>query len=214
MKLSNKIKLCRKKSGMTQQQFADRLNVSRKTVSGWENNRSFPDIATLIDISNKFNISLDQLLKDSDNAINYYQLEIKNGIKNKIEVMFVYFSLLVFLIISYIQFLSIYKFPFHLVSIGLTLSLIIYIFIYSEWFKFNTLKRILIFIITLMAFFTINLFIFGISSNLDNIHDSYNVLGTILGSSILNFIISLSACVLLYCYPFDLLRGLKKLMHF
>jgi len=73
MKLASKIKICRQNNNLTQAQFAKKLNVSRKTVSGWENERSFPDISTLIQLSDTFNISLDLLLKDSDETVNYYE---------------------------------------------------------------------------------------------------------------------------------------------
>ena len=48
MQFSKKSKICRQKNKLTQEKFAQALNVSRKTISGWENGRSFPDITTLI----------------------------------------------------------------------------------------------------------------------------------------------------------------------
>lgn len=55
MQFSKKIKICRQKNKLTQEKFAQSLNVSRKTISGWENGRSFPDITTLI--KNKWYVS-------------------------------------------------------------------------------------------------------------------------------------------------------------
>lgn len=44
MKLSEKLKYCRTKANLTQGEVSDLIHVSRKTISGWENDRSFPDI--------------------------------------------------------------------------------------------------------------------------------------------------------------------------
>lgn len=52
MKLSEKIKKARIEAGLTQQQLSDKINVSRKTLSGWENNRSSPSIESINDLSN------------------------------------------------------------------------------------------------------------------------------------------------------------------
>lgn len=60
---ANAIKERRKALGLTQQELADRLFVSRQTVSNWENGKNFPDIPTLIAISDQVDLSLDQLLK-------------------------------------------------------------------------------------------------------------------------------------------------------
>lgn len=57
------IKERRKALGLTQQELANRLFVSRQTVSNWENGKNFPDIPTLIAISDQVGLSLDQLLK-------------------------------------------------------------------------------------------------------------------------------------------------------
>ena len=48
---------------MSQDDFAEIFNVTRQTISSWENSKSYPDIETLVKISDKFNISLDILLK-------------------------------------------------------------------------------------------------------------------------------------------------------
>lgn len=64
MNLSQKIKICRIKNQLTQEEFGNKLAVSRKTVSGWENERCLPDVTTLIKISDTFHVSLDILLKN------------------------------------------------------------------------------------------------------------------------------------------------------
>lgn len=64
MKFSDKVKVCRNKMGLTQEELSVKLNVSRKTVSAWENGRSYPDIQMLILLSNFFEISIDAFVRD------------------------------------------------------------------------------------------------------------------------------------------------------
>ncbi len=67
MNLSEKLYMLRKKSGLSQEQLAEKLGVSRQAISKWESNQSVPESEKLIAISNYFNVSLDYLLKeDSD----------------------------------------------------------------------------------------------------------------------------------------------------
>lgn len=54
----------RKEKGLTQEEFGKIFHVTRQTVSNWENEKSYPDLQILIDISNRFDISLDVLIKE------------------------------------------------------------------------------------------------------------------------------------------------------
>ncbi|WP_429976178.1 helix-turn-helix domain-containing protein [Enterococcus sp. DIV0086] len=49
--------------GITQQDMAEKLFVTRQTISNWENGKNFPDIPTLISISENYSLSLDYMLK-------------------------------------------------------------------------------------------------------------------------------------------------------
>ncbi len=68
MKLGEQIKAIRKESGLTQEQFAAKLDVTRQAVSNWENERNLPDIEMLIRISRTFHVSLDRLILGEDGA--------------------------------------------------------------------------------------------------------------------------------------------------
>lgn len=63
MELGQRIKDCRSREGMTQEELAEKLYVSRQTISSWENNKSYPDIHSLLMIGNLFDVSLDTLIK-------------------------------------------------------------------------------------------------------------------------------------------------------
>lgn len=63
MEISERLKQARIQSGMTQEQVAEKVMVSRVTLSHWENGKTLPDIASLISLSDIYQISLDELLK-------------------------------------------------------------------------------------------------------------------------------------------------------
>ena len=63
MEIGNQIKKYRTELGLNQEELADRVYVTRQTVSNWENERSYPDIRSLLLLSGVFGISLDILVK-------------------------------------------------------------------------------------------------------------------------------------------------------
>ena len=67
MKFCDKLQKIRKENNVTQEQLADKLNVSRQAVSKWESGTAYPDTEKLIQISKIFNISLDELVNDNKN---------------------------------------------------------------------------------------------------------------------------------------------------
>ncbi|MCR8969606.1 helix-turn-helix domain-containing protein [Facklamia sp. 7083-14-GEN3] len=75
----NKIKKLREKNSLTQKQLADNLSVSRSAVSKWETDTSYPDIATLIKISEDFEVSLDYLLKEDEVMVDQLNEEMTKG---------------------------------------------------------------------------------------------------------------------------------------
>lgn len=64
MDIANQILNIRKKHNLTQEEFGGLFYVTRQTVSNWENGKSYPDLQTLVDISSRFVVSLDVLLKE------------------------------------------------------------------------------------------------------------------------------------------------------
>ena len=100
MNLGNKIQEIRKKNKMSQEEFAEVFNVTRQTISSWENSKSYPDIETLIKLSDKFDISLDILLKEDKVMIKEMDKERKNYRKIK-KMLFILCSLLIILGIIY-----------------------------------------------------------------------------------------------------------------
>ena len=56
--------MIRKNQGITQEQLAEKLDVSRQAVAKWESGQVYPDINNLIQISNLFHVTVDYLVRD------------------------------------------------------------------------------------------------------------------------------------------------------
>ena len=64
MTFSDKLIALRRKAGWSQEELAERLNVSRQSVSKWEGAQSMPDIDKIVQLSSLFGVTTDYLLKD------------------------------------------------------------------------------------------------------------------------------------------------------
>lgn len=102
MELGKNIIKIRKENKLTQDDFAKKYFVTRQTVSNWENSKSYPDLETLVKISDDFNISLDMLLKEDDKMVksitkkqqNYKYIKIFVAILNILGIAcLIYFSI-------------------------------------------------------------------------------------------------------------------------
>ena len=78
-KISNFIKIKRKELGITQDELAEKLFVTEKTISRWETGRGTPDISLLLPLSKELNIDVSELLNGEENKKN------KNGVEQLIE---------------------------------------------------------------------------------------------------------------------------------
>lgn len=63
MELGQQLKAHRKELGISQDELAEKIFVSRQSISNWENNKTYPDIHTLLLLAETFGISLDELIK-------------------------------------------------------------------------------------------------------------------------------------------------------
>ena len=70
--IGSKIKAARIEKKLTQEQVAELLGVSRQTISNWENEKSYPDIISVIKMSECYDVSLDYLLKGEQKMKTYY----------------------------------------------------------------------------------------------------------------------------------------------
>lgn len=93
MKFSEKLENLRKSKGMSQDALAQKLNVTRQTISKWELDQTVPDMNKLVEISKIFDISLDELVNDveiSDSETTYRESAVeKNNKKISIKIFII-----------------------------------------------------------------------------------------------------------------------------
>lgn len=75
MKLSEKLRELRKVNKLSQEQLAQKLNVTNQAVSKWELGRNYPDILNLVKLCDIYNISLDELIRND--------LDFQKSLSNK-----------------------------------------------------------------------------------------------------------------------------------
>lgn len=81
MEIGKKLKNARIEAGLTQEKAAEEVNVSRQTISNWENEKSYPDIISVIALSDLYSVSLDELLK-GDQKMAEHLKESTNVVKS------------------------------------------------------------------------------------------------------------------------------------
>lgn len=93
MKFNENLKFLRKKEGLTQEELAEKLNVSRQSVTKWESGNAIPDIEKIKEIAYIFSISVDSLIGDIEN-------KTPNKLKKRIQdIGWFIFAILVFAVI-------------------------------------------------------------------------------------------------------------------
>lgn len=79
MEIGSKIKNARIEAGYTQERAAEDLSVSRQTISNWENEKSSPDIISVIKMSDLYSVSLDHLLKEEKEMKDSYMAYLEES---------------------------------------------------------------------------------------------------------------------------------------
>ena len=73
MDIGNKLKSARMNCSFTQEFVAEKIGVSRQTISNWETNKTYPDIVSVIALSDLYSVSLDSLLKEDKKMVEYLE---------------------------------------------------------------------------------------------------------------------------------------------
>ncbi|GAA2917353.1 helix-turn-helix domain-containing protein [Enterococcus pseudoavium] len=73
MDVGKRLKMRRNELKLTQDYVAEKLGITRQTISNWENGRSYPDIERIIRLSELYELSLDELLKGDQKMVKHLQ---------------------------------------------------------------------------------------------------------------------------------------------
>ena len=133
MEIESQIKKLRNAQGLSQEELAEKIYVTRQTISNWENEKSYPDIHSLLALSSIFEISLDQLIKGD---IEIMKQEISKEEVRRFNRMGRLFAVLFFAsIIIFVPLVVFLKIP------GIIIWAIFYMVTLVVAFRVETLKK-------------------------------------------------------------------------
>lgn len=111
MELGNKIKYYRGEKELSQEELAERVYVSRQTISNWENNKSYPDINSIVLLSEVFEISIDNLIKgDVEQMKKEINLEEVKKLNFYATMMVILMLVATILLMPMLKFIGLYAF--------------------------------------------------------------------------------------------------------
>ena len=99
MDIGEKLKTARLAKGMTQDELAQEIMVSRQTISGWENGKTYPDIISLIKFSDLLGVSLDSLVKGDRDMIQHLKESTDSVSADKNLIIAIVINILVVLLL-------------------------------------------------------------------------------------------------------------------
>lgn len=108
MELGKQIKKYRNNISLSQEQLAERIFVSRQTISNWENDKNYPDIKSLLLLSEVFEVSLDDLVKgDLEEMKNQINDKDISKFKKLSNILAVCFALIILTFVPLIKLLGV-----------------------------------------------------------------------------------------------------------
>lgn len=146
MEISKQIKKYRGEQGLSQEQLAQRIYVSRQTVSNWENEKSYPDVNSLVLLSEVFGVSVDNLIKgDLDVMKEQINSEDVRSFRKLSNVFAVLFFAALLLPIPLVKFLGVTGIVIWVLLYGVTMYFAIKVEKQKKKFDIQTYKEILSF---------------------------------------------------------------------
>lgn len=95
MEMKDILKDARNKAGFTQEQAAERILVTRQTISNWENGKSLPDIVSVLKMSDLYQVSLDELLKGDQKMVEKIEKDEKGRRSGRTLMVFAFAMILI-----------------------------------------------------------------------------------------------------------------------
>ena len=123
----------RNEKNLSQEQLAEKLNVTRQTISNWENGKFYPDIDSLVNLSKFFNVSLDVLLSYDDKVLDYLK-DSTDIVKSNKNILYAVL-LNILLIIAFIIVGIIFNESASIIIIIFTVSIISFSFLFYQIIK-------------------------------------------------------------------------------
>ena len=108
MEIGKKLKEAHQMSDLTQENVAEKLNVSRQTISNWETEKFYPDILYVLQLSDLYQVSLDELLKGDERMIQHLE-DSTNVVKSNQKILLAFICNICLLFLFFIFIIPISK---------------------------------------------------------------------------------------------------------
>lgn len=125
MNFAENLQQVRHQRQMTQADVAEQLHVSRKTISSWETGRTYPDIETLVHISDVYQVSLDNLLKEDLGMLQHYQTQTQHEKRRQVVGYYATLVNIVLLFLDYFLWVTGWNWTHGWLSLTLLVTLIV-----------------------------------------------------------------------------------------
>lgn len=146
METGKQIRKYRSEAGLSQEMLAEKIYVSRQTISNWENDKSYPDINSLLRLSEVFHVSIDILIKGD---VEKMKEEIRQEDRQKFEadskIYTMLFAVLIFTPIPLVHYLNYAGIAIWLALLGITMWFAFRIEKEKKTFDIQTYKEIIAF---------------------------------------------------------------------
>lgn len=197
MELPEKLKLYRQAQHLTQSQVALELNVSRKTISGWENAHSTPDIATIAKLSDIYHVPLDSFIKDNNFSCQNSVMQSKKATATNRITYFLNFFVILLLCLDLF---NPYGFHSFLILFSAIINSFAFISSFQNWSIFSNIFYLLKTCFLFTFIFTTTIFISLFDKNFLNYFKTSNadfLFGLVTGRLVL--ISLLAFCLIIIC---------------
>lgn len=146
MKLGEQIKKYRTELSLSQDKLAEKLFVSRQSISNWENDKTYPDIKSLLLLSEVFSVSLDQLVKgDVEMMKNEINEQERVKFQKESAILAVFFIAMLILPIPLAKFLGWWGLGIYLIIVAVGMYHAIQIEKHKKYLDIQTYKEIVAF---------------------------------------------------------------------
>lgn len=152
MDIGEKLKQCRSNTNFTQADIAEKLHLSRKTISGWETGRNYPDINSLIQLSEIYEVPLDDLVRDN-RMIKQFNDQKKSRIREDKIIKASYFLNTIFIILEIINMMWPNQYHFFFSPLLSIVNLILFFSHFDNWHRFENSSYTVTAIISFVSIF-------------------------------------------------------------
>ncbi|WP_056943144.1 helix-turn-helix domain-containing protein [Secundilactobacillus kimchicus] len=200
MTIGEKLKKCRANTAFTQADIAEKLHLSRKTISGWETGRNYPDIGSLIKLSEIYKVSLEDLVRD-ERMLEHFDEQKKSRGRESSILKISYWINVVFLMLEIIEVMRINGFHFTLIPLILTINLIVFLSHFDGWNRFKSTFYVVKVLLVLTAVFIVASVVSVLNPDVVSalaIQDASAVSGVMLARMVSAMLLTISIVVVIF----------------